>query len=162
MVRVASVTSVKRSGRSWSKEGRLRSGRRSSGDLVAERTGALSDPVDGVIIVRSWLPADTKDPDELAANQGSEELIDGLTKGLTSQGLPVVGVESIGADVAAIEFFKDAGVSTVNNLDELAGHVSLAVLLGGGEPGHYGVGAEAPDGVSPPIPPVPTVTVAGG
>jgi hypothetical protein len=133
-----------------------------SGDLVAERTGALSDPVNGVIIVRSWLPTDTNDPDEIAVNQDSADLIDGLTKGVTSQGLPVIGVESLGADIAAIEFFTDAGVSTVNNLDELAGHVSLAVLLGGGDPGHYGVGAEAPDGVSPPIPPVPTATVAGG
>ncbi len=131
-------------------------------DLVAERTGALSDPVDGVVVVRSWLPNETTDTTQLAAEKGSEDLIDGLMRGLGSAGLPVVGVESIGAAPPSIVFFKDAGVSTVNNLDELAGHVSLAVLLEGGEPGNYGIGDGAPDGVSPPILPVPTLAVAGG
>jgi len=129
-------------------------------DLVAERTGALEDPVDGVVVVRSWIPADTTDADQLATDAASEELIGGLMQGLSSSRLPIVGVEALGADPSTVPFFHDAGASTVDNIDELAGHVSLAVLLAGGEPGNYGVGDGAPDGVSPPITQVPSPAVA--
>ena len=56
--------------------------------------------------------------------------------------------------------FADLGLSTVNDVDQLPGRVALALLLGGGEPGDYGVGDGATAGVSPPIEPVPATTGA--
>ena len=48
-----------------------------------------------------------------------------------------------------------AGLSTVDSVDTSAGRLGLVLLLGGAEPGSYGVREPAKDGVLPPIPPVP-------
>jgi hypothetical protein len=50
--------------------------------------------------------------------------------------------------------FTLAGLSTVDSVDTSAGRLGLVLLLGGAEPGHYGIREPAIDGVLPPIPPV--------
>jgi hypothetical protein len=51
-----------------------------------------------------------------------------------------------------IEFYRDQGISSVDDVDEPAGRLALALLLGGAEPGHYGLAEEA-DGIVPPFDP---------
>jgi hypothetical protein len=41
------------------------------------------------------------------------------------------------------------------------GRLTLALLLAGGQPGHYGLSESASDGVTPPIEPVATTTTGG-
>ena len=131
-----------------------------SSDLIAARTGSLAEPVDGVVVVRNWVPEETEDPATLAAAQSTGDLVDGLLAGLNGTTATIVGVEGTNADPSAIPFFRDHGLSSVNDVEALAGHVALATVLCGGEPGNYGVGDGAPDGVTPPIQPVETVAVA--
>ena len=131
-----------------------------SSELVAARTGSLADPVDGVVVVRTWTPEETDDPAKLAEAQNTGDLVDGLLAGMSGTSAAIVGVEGTAADPTSVPFFRDRGVSTVNDVEALAGHVALATVLCGGEPGNYGVGEGAPDGVTPPIEPVEPAVVA--
>ena len=51
-------------------------------------------------------------------------------------------------------------MSSVDDVDTTVGRLALALLLAGGQPGHYGVKETATDGAVPPIEPV--VTTTGG
>jgi hypothetical protein len=129
-----------------------------SSRLIEERSGTTSTPVDGAIVVQTWHAPDSPgDADEQSSTRGTESLFEGLVRGLESTGLPVVGVESTGAD-ADLALFRQQGVSSVDDVDTLAGRLALALLLDGAQPGHYGVKDSATDGVAPPIEPVTTTT----
>jgi hypothetical protein len=128
--------------------------------IVEEGVGSTLAPLDGVVVVRSWEPpAEDASPEELAAAQETEQLLDGMLDGLEDGSVPVVGVERTGADPSSVPYFRDRGISAVNDVDAVAGQVALAMLLAGGRPGEYGVGDDV-DAVTPPIEPVPVVTVA--
>jgi hypothetical protein len=128
--------------------------------IVEEGVGSTLAPLDGVVVVRSWEPpAEDASPEELAAAQATEQLLDGMLDGLEDGSVPVVGVERTGADPSSVPYFRDRGISAVNDVDAVAGQVALAMLLAGGRPGEYGVGDDV-DAVTPPIEPVPVVTVA--
>ena len=129
-----------------------------SSRLIEERSGTTSTPVDGAIVVQTWHAPDSPgDADEQSSTRGTESLFEGLVRGLESTGLPVVGVESTGAE-ADLALFRQQGVSSVDDVDTLAGRLALALLLEGAQPGHYGVKDSATDGVAPPIEPVTTTT----
>ena len=68
-------------------------------------------------------------------------------------------MESTSAQDSAIDLYRTQGVSSVDDVETLAGRVALAFLLAGGESGHYGVKDSASDGVAPPVDSVP---VPGG
>jgi hypothetical protein len=51
--------------------------------------------------------------------------------------------------------FKRGGLSTVDSVATPAGRLALVLLLGGAEPGDYGVEETASDGVLPPLEAVP-------
>ena len=55
-----------------------------------------------------------------------------------------------------IDFYRDRGLSSVDNIDSLEGRLALALLLAGAEPGHYGIRESATDGSVPPVEPVTT------
>ena len=131
-----------------------------TGQLVEERAGTNTLAVEGAVVIRSWRPAAGEADEETRA---TEKLLDGLVEGLRSSGFPVVGVESLSAlgDESQIEVFRQQGLSSVDNIDTLSGRVALAVLLAGGEPGHYGLKDSATDGVAPPIDPVPEEASGG-
>ncbi|HEY7004557.1 MAG TPA: copper transporter [Gaiellaceae bacterium] len=130
-----------------------------SSQLVEERSGASATQLDGVVVVRSWTPPENPTPEEEAEAQPTETLMDGLISGLQHSAIPVVGVESSSAQDSAIDLYRTQGVSSVDDVDTLSGRVALALLLAGGEPGHYGVKDSASDGVAPPLD---TVPVPGG
>jgi hypothetical protein len=125
--------------------------------LVEERSGALSDEVDAVVIRYSWTaPAlgDSDSGEEAASVRSTSSLLEGIVGGLGSFGVPVVGVAGTDDPRALVELYRDQGVSSVDDVDTVAGRLALAVLLADGEPGHYGLEDSASDGVVPPIEPV--------
>jgi hypothetical protein len=129
-----------------------------SSRLIEERSGTTSTPVNGAIVVQTWHAPDSPgDADEQSSTRGTESLFEGLVRGLESTDLPVVGVESTDAE-ADLALFRQQGVSSVDDVDTLAGRLALALLLEGAQPGHYGVKDSATDGVAPPIEPVTTTT----
>jgi hypothetical protein len=116
-----------------------------SGVLVEERQGSGTPPVDGVVVVRSVPP-----------QQGvTHELLAGLYRGVARSGVPAVGVEKTASETSAVAAFRLAGLSTVDSVDTPTGRLGLVLLLAGGEPGQYGVEAEASSGVLPPVQPLP-------
>jgi copper transport outer membrane protein MctB len=114
------------------------------GDLAAQTIGGIVEPLDGVVLVRSWQPADTESPIDTERNDQTTALIRGFVSGLVDSGLVVVGVDGQGStdESPSIDFFKSLEVSTVDDVDTTPGRVALALLLAGGEPGSYGVQEE--------------------
>jgi hypothetical protein len=114
--------------------------------IVQEREGLSATPADAVVVARPASP-----------QQGATSaFLRGLYGGLARAGVPGVGVEAGNPATSAIPAFAAAGLSTVDSVDTSAGRLGLVLLLGGGEPGNYGVHESAGSGVLPPIPPVPS------
>ena len=132
-----------------------------SNEIVEQRTGSLTEPVDGVVVIRSWWPGKTSDPAAKGRASQTEAVLAGMIRELGELGVPAVGVESATAEESAVDAYRQFGVSSVDDVDTLPGRVALALLLAGGESGHYGIKDSASDGVTPPIEPLPVVTVAG-
>jgi Copper transport outer membrane protein, MctB len=112
--------------------------------IVQEREGSATPPADAVVVVRSADPQ----------HGLTKTLLAGMYGGLARSGVPAVGTEAAGTSPSAIPAFSQAGLSTVDSVDTSAGRLGLVLLLAGGEPGSYGVGETAKDGVLPSIPPV--------
>ena len=110
--------------------------------LVAQRSGSMSEAVDGVVVVRSAPPQTGR----------SAEFVRGFYEGLDE--VPAVGVEETDAERSAITVFARADLSTVDNVDTRMGRLALALLLAGGNPGDYGV-KETAAGALPPVDPLP-------
>jgi Copper transport outer membrane protein, MctB len=129
-----------------------------SSSLIEERSGTTSSPVDGAIVVQTWQPPETEgDADQKSKTDATQSLFEGLVRGLEGSGVPVVGVQTTSAQ-DDLALFRQQGVSSVDDVDALAGRLALALLLAGGQPGQYGVKDSATDGVAPPIESVPTTT----
>ncbi len=92
--------------------------------------------VDGVVVARARPELDG--PEQAA----SEDLERNLIAGLTAPGVPVVGVERSGADPPSVGFFDSLGLTTVNNVEAVAGQVALVYALRGAQ-GSFGVGEDA-------------------
>ena len=122
--------------------------------LVEERSGTIANPMDSVVVVLNWTPPE--EGDDEAATEATASLIDGLVSGLDGSNVPVVGVADSSAPQDVIDFYRERGLSSVDNVDAPEGHLALALLLAGAEPGQYGLRETAADGVVPTIEPVTT------
>jgi hypothetical protein len=109
--------------------------------IVEEREGGFVAAAEGVIVARSAEPQ----------RGATAVFLRGFYAGLASAGVPAVGVETSGDDGGAVETFRRATLSTVDNLDTEPGKLALAVLLAGGREGNYGVKDTADDGPLPPL-----------
>jgi hypothetical protein len=118
-----------------------------AGTLLEESVGSDKQPVDGVIVVRTVPPQ----------RDGTSRLLFGLYEGLSSVGVPAVGVEPLNAPTSAVPIFEKAGLSTVDDVDRLSGRLSLVLLLAGAQPGQYGLKALA----SEPLPSFPPTATGG-
>jgi hypothetical protein len=118
--------------------------------LVKERAGRLSRTADGAVVVRTSDPQRGETARFLAA----------FYSGLADSGVPVVGVETSGANPSAVPVWSENDLSTVDHIDVRSGRLALALLLAGGRPGDYGLKETADDGLLPPLDSVPTE--AGG
>jgi len=116
--------------------------------LVEHRSGGSKAPVDGVVVVRTVPPQ----------RGGTSRFLFGLYQGLSSPGLPAVGVEKTDTRPSAVDIFGKGGLSTVDDVDDPAGKLGLVLLLAGAPTGHYGVKQSADDV----LPPFPTALARGG
>jgi copper transport outer membrane protein MctB len=110
--------------------------RRVSGGLLSLRSGRPTG-IDSVIVVRA-APTGLKS-DAATATSGLE---DGLLDGFEATGIPVVGVERTGTDPSSISLFRSHSLATVDDIDQMAGSVSLVYALHGAN-GSYGIGPTA-------------------
>jgi copper transport outer membrane protein MctB len=118
--------------------------------LVQQRRGRDSDaPADAVVVARPAGPQ--RGP--LA------RLVNGLYQGFATAGPPAVGVDLASADGSAVRAFARADLPTVSNVETVPGKVALAVVLAGGQGGHYGFGKG--EDVAPEIDAVPADTRSG-
>jgi hypothetical protein len=108
----------------------LKRERRSLFSAVAGSIG----PYNGVVVARD-IPGDVKD-DELHLINAFEQ---GLIRGLTSRNVPVVGVERSDTDPTQVPWYRDHGLSTVDNLDQTAGQAALVFLLASNTDGAFGI-----------------------
>jgi hypothetical protein len=113
--------------------------------LVERELGNNKLPADGVVVVRTVPPQ----------RDGTSRFLFGLYQGLTSPGLPAVGVETTDAKKSAIDIFRKAGLSSVDDIDQPSGRLALVLLLAGAPTGSYGVKQSADD-VLPAFPPPPS------
>ena len=88
--------------------------------------------LDGVVVLRSsHKPSDEDDA------KRSDDLQDGIARGLVQTGVKVVGVERRSSDPSHIGWFRDRELSSVDNVDEQAGRAALVFVLAGNQ-GAYG------------------------
>ena len=113
--------------------------------LVGQREGSLEQPADALVVIREAEPQ----------QHATSRFLAGLYRGLASTGQPVVGVEPTRVLQSAIAAFQRNGLSTVDGVDTPLGGLALILLLGGGEPGDYGIRDTAEDGILPPLEPLP-------
>lgn len=110
--------------------------------LIEEQTGRFGK-ADGVVVTRTVGPQ--RGP--------TGRFLKGLYAGLGTASVPAVGVESSDASTTAVAVLRDAGLSTVDDLEQPTGRLALALLLEGGPSGRYGL-REEDDALMPPISPV--------
>ena len=107
--------------------------------LVEERAGGSKQRVDGVVVARTVPPQ----------RDGTSRFLFGLYQGLSSAGLPAVGVEASDAAKSAVAVYRSAGLSSVDDIDKPAGRLALVLLLSGASGGQYGVKPSADDALPP-------------
>jgi hypothetical protein len=69
---------------------------------------------------------------------GRDALEDGLVRGMREAGARIAGVETRTTDPSQIPWYGDRDLSTVDNVDDTAGHAALVFVLAGAQ-GDYGV-----------------------
>lgn len=89
--------------------------------------------VDAAVIAR-----DRPDDLEPKAERDTETLETGVIEGMRRAGARLVGVERTDVADSSIEFFQARDVSSVDNVDDVAGRVALVWILDGAE-GSFGV-----------------------
>ncbi len=123
--------------------------------LVEERSGSSKTPANGVIVVRT-APVQTG---------ATAAFLRGLYSGLAQSRstVPAVGVESAKQTDSAVEVYKRAGLSSVDDLDTPVGRLALALLLA--DPavtGNYGIKPTAQSPLPEIVPPAAVTTTTGG
>jgi Copper transport outer membrane protein, MctB len=117
------------------------------GHLFSRASGSFG-ALDGVIVVR-------QQPDEMGPKQRSAaaELESGMTGGIVATSAPAVGVETSTADPTSISFFQGNDLSSVDDVNLVAGQLAAVYALLGAE-GSFGVKGSAdrllPDLIAPP------------
>ena len=120
--------------------------------LVEDHRGMPSTESDAVVVSHTGIATDAP----------TRRFLDGVYAGLAAGAVPVVGIERTDERPSRIAVYKANGISSVDSVDTNVGRVALAVLLAGGEEGHYGLKRTAENGPLPAIEPLPLAPVAGG
>lgn len=102
-------------------------------ELMSQSSGQFGG-IDGLIIYRS----DPGDDSDAEADETAEKLDRAIIEGATSTNARVVGVETFSTDPSTLGFLRDRNLTTVDNVDQPAGKVSLVYALNGAE-GAFGV-----------------------
>jgi hypothetical protein len=121
-----------------------------AGALVEERAVDRDEPADAVVVCRTALPQRAQ----------TARFLRGFYSGIASAAPAAVGVEASTAPISAVPAYRRSGLSSVDAVDRPVGWITLAVLLAGGRPGHYGIKEERTPAV-PEIEPVAPPPPAG-
>jgi predicted Zn-dependent protease with MMP-like domain len=119
--------------------------------IVEDSLGASDREVDSVVVAQT----------ARIDHPPTARLVAGLYAGLAGRDVPVVGIERTDEEPSRVAVYRARGLSSVDSVDSQLGRVALAVLLAGGEEGHYGV-KETADDVVPPMEPLPLAPLPGG
>lgn len=115
-------------------------------ELLVGDAGEL-EPSEAVVVVRT--PGERLDRED---RRRMDAFVEGLLEGLQSFGTPVVGVEEVSTDPSQVTWYRDHGLASVDNVDEVPGRASLVFALAGAADGAYGVkrtrDALIPDAIS--------------
>jgi len=108
--------------------------------LFASSSGAL-DGAEAVVLIRG-APPDDRAADDV---EREDEFLQALIDGLRSFDTPVAGVERLESEPSQVDWYRERAVSSVDNVDQVAGRAALVLVLAGGGTGAYGVkpGAQA-------------------
>lgn len=109
--------------------------RRVSGALFSTRAGSLG-PFDGVVVARG--DTDLKGDEK----RQTADLEDGIARGLTDNPVAAVGVERTGTEPSQVGWYRDRGLSSVDDVDLVAGQAALVFALAGAT-GSFGLGPGA-------------------
>ena len=102
-------------------------------ELMSSTSGQFGG-LDGVIVMRSP-SADTAGDKQ--AGERREAFYDGIARGLAQTGANVVGIEARDTQPSQVGWYRDRGLSSVDNIDESAGRAALVFVLAGSD-GEYG------------------------
>lgn len=93
--------------------------------------------LEGLVVMRA-------DPAGMTSEQtqASAAFESGLIAGVTAVGVPAVGVELSNTEPSQVPWYKSRGISSVDDLDALAGQTALLYALAGSQ-GAYGVKSTA-------------------
>jgi hypothetical protein len=119
--------------------------------IVEDSLGASDREIDAVVVAQT----------ARIDHPPTARLVAGLYAGLAGRDVPVVGIERTDEEPSRVAVYRARGISSVDSVDVPPGRVALAVLLAGGEEGHYGV-KETADDVVPPMEPLPLAPLPGG
>lgn len=132
--------------------GQLASGggalQRLRGEFFARASGSFGD-LDQVVIAYRPTDPEQMQPDQLEA---SELLERGLVRGLATSDVAVVGIETTDTDPGSIEYFASHNITSVDNVDQVAGRLALVLALNGAQ-GSFGV-KETADSLLPDLIPM--------
>ena len=115
-----------------------------SRELLSRVRGSLFSAFDGQLTHLEGLVLMRAEPTGMSAEQSEATALfeSGLIKGLTAVGVPAVGVELSKTEASQIPWYKEKGISSVDDLDALAGQTALVYALAG-DKGTFGVKATA-------------------
>jgi hypothetical protein len=110
--------------------------------------------LEGLVVMRS-------DPTGMnpAQTEASAAFESGLLSGVSAAGVPTVGVELKGSQPSQIPWYKSKGISSVDDLDAVAGQAALVYALAG-DRGAFGVKATA-DSLLPSVSASSTQAISG-
>ena len=105
-------------------------------ELMSQSSGQFAG-LDGLIFYRA--EQEETDPELIDT---AEKLDRAILEGASSTRARLVGIETSGTDPSTVGFLRDRNLTTVDNIDQPAGKVSLIYSLNGAE-GAFGVKEEA-------------------
>ena len=105
------------------------------------------DGLDAVVLERS--DPDLKDDDAAALNAFQQ----GLLQGITSNDVPVVGIEKLSTEPSQVSWYNDRDLASVDDIDQVQGKAALVLALASRRKGAFGekptAEAPLPPGVGP-------------
>jgi Copper transport outer membrane protein, MctB len=120
--------------------------------IVEGSLGGMGDEADAVVVAHT----------ARISHAPTARFVSGLYGGVSSAGVPAVGIERTTEQPSRIAVYRGAGLSTVDSIDAALGRIALAELLRGGPEGHYGLKSTAEDGSVPLLEPLPLAPLPGG
>jgi hypothetical protein len=109
-------------------------------ELLSRVRGSLLSALDGQLTHLEGLVVERSEPSGLSAESAEADarFENGLLAGVSAVGVPVVGVETTGAEPSQVPWYKQRKISSVDDLDAQAGQAALIYALGGSR-GAFGV-----------------------